>query len=71
MSTDEAPLRIDVPRGNPTAEELAAVVAVVGAAYAQERSAAVVDDDQRSSWHVSQRSLRQPLRRELGWGRFG
>jgi hypothetical protein len=71
VSTEDAPLRIDVPRGNPTDEELAAIVAVVGTAYAQEASAAVAPETRRSAWRLSQRALRQPLRRELGWGRFG
>jgi hypothetical protein len=71
VSADDIPLRIDVPRGNPTAEELAAVIAVAGAAYMQEASSAVADEGRQSAWHLSQRSLRRPLRRDLGWGRFG
>ncbi|MFT4211412.1 MAG: acyl-CoA carboxylase epsilon subunit [Microbacterium sp.] len=71
MSEDAAP-RIDVLRGNPTDEELAAVIAVAGAAYAQESSAALADEPSRpSAWRISQRGLRQPLRRDIGWGRFG
>ncbi|MPS75278.1 MAG: acyl-CoA carboxylase subunit epsilon [Microbacterium sp.] len=68
----QEPLRIEVKRGNPTEDELAAVMAVVGAAYQQERQAAVAEDEcVRDGWAVSQRGLRQPLRREFGWGRFG
>lgn len=63
---------IDVLRGNPTAEELAATVAVVSAAYQQEAASAVAPEvRQRSGWELTQRSLRTPLRRDLGWGRFG
>ncbi len=59
---------VEVLRGNPTEEELAALVAVVGAAYQDEVSAAVVEDEiVRSAWDVSARALRRPLRRELGW----
>ncbi|MEV7693180.1 acyl-CoA carboxylase epsilon subunit [Microbacterium sp. NPDC089189] len=63
---------IDVRRGNPTAEELAAAVAVVSAAYQQEAESAVAPEaHQRSGWELTQRSPRTPLRRDLGWGRFG
>ncbi len=68
----EAPRPIvHVRRGDPTAEELAAVVAVVGTAYAQESEQARADDTRRSAWELSQRGLRMPLRRDIGWGRFG
>jgi hypothetical protein len=70
---DETPdrLRIDVIRGNPTDDELAALIAVVGEAYSRESADAVVDESsERSAWSVSQRTLRRPLRRELGWGGF-
>ncbi|MFT4213969.1 MAG: acyl-CoA carboxylase epsilon subunit [Microbacterium sp.] len=67
-----AVLRIDVPRGNPTAEELAAVVAVVTEAYQGEAATALAEEDPRfSAWQLSARALRSPLRREVGWGRFG
>jgi hypothetical protein len=62
---------VHVRRGDPTAEELAAVVAVVGTAYAQESEQARADDTRRSAWELSQRGLRMPLRRDIGWGRFG
>lgn len=73
MTDDNAPEppRIDVRRGNPTEEELAAVIAVVSAAYTQESEEAVADEARRSAWSLSQRGLRAPLRRDLGWGRFG
>jgi phenylpyruvate tautomerase PptA (4-oxalocrotonate tautomerase family) len=65
-------LRVDVERGNPTPEEIAAVVAVVSDAYVTEAAAAVAVDDARpSAWQVSARALRAPLRRDVGWGVFG
>jgi hypothetical protein len=65
-------VRIDVLRGTPTEEELAALIAVVSEAYTGEAAEAVADDSApRSGWALSQRALRQPLDRELGWGRFG
>jgi len=74
--TDPAPtadgMRVDVLRGAPRADELAALMAVVTEAYAEESAGATADDEAvRSSWALSQRSLRAPLRRDLGWGRFG
>lgn len=64
-------LRVDIRRGNPTEEEVAAVIAVVGAAYTQEADAASAEEQPRqSAWQVSARAVRQPLRREIGWGRF-
>ena len=72
--TDAAPqsVRIDVHRGTPTEEELAALIAVVSEAYTGEAAEAVADDTgARSGWSLSQRTLRQPLDRDLGWGRFG
>lgn len=63
---------IEVLRGSPTEDELAALIAVVSEAYVGEAAEAVADDRQRrSGWELSQRSLRQPLNRDLGWGRFG
>ena len=65
------PVGIDVRRGSPTEEELAALIAVVSQEYAAESAEAVADDrPTRSAWSVSQRGLRQPLRRDVGWGRF-
>ena len=80
MSADDAAetpsaeegMRIDVLRGRPTAEELAAAVAVVSEAYRSEAAAAVaLEPRRRTAWEVSARALRTPLRREIGWGRFG
>ena len=68
---DGASLRIDIERGKPTAEDIAAVIAVVSDAYATEAAGALADDGARpSAWQVSARALRQPLRRDLGWGVF-
>jgi hypothetical protein len=65
-------MRVDVLRGEADADELAALIAVVTEAYAEESAGATVDDDAvRSGWSLSQRSLRTPLRRDLGWGRLG
>lgn len=64
------PLSIDVHRGDPTPEELAALIAVVSEAYATEAADALASDQPtRSAWSVSQRALRAPLPRERGWSR--
>lgn len=64
-------VRVDVRRGMPDDDELAALLAVVTEAYTGEAAEAVAEDDAaRSAWSLTQRNLRQPLRRELGWGRF-
>jgi len=64
------PLSIDVLRGDPTPEELAALIAVVTEAYATEAAHAHVPDvPTRSAWSASQRGLRTPLPRERGWSR--
>jgi len=71
VTGDEAP-RVDVRRGEPTADELAAVVAVVTEAYQREADEAIAEPEPRpSAWQVSARALRPPLRRDIGWGRFG
>ena len=70
-AADQGPT-IEVHRGAPTEEELAALIAVVSEAYTGEAAEAVADDrETRTGWALSQRSLRQPLNRDLGWGRFG
>lgn len=64
-------VHIDIRRGTPTAEELAAVIAVVTEAYERESADAVVEDAPlRSAWEISARGLRAPLRRDVAWGRF-
>jgi len=66
-----APPQIDVVRGNPTDVELAALIAVVSEAYAREEESATASEcGTRSAWEISSRSLRKPLRRELGWRGF-
>lgn len=68
----DEPLRIEVVRGRPTDEELAALIAVVSEAYAREEAGAVASElPTRTAWELSARLLRRPLRRELGWGRYG
>ncbi len=62
---------LEVLRGAPDEDEVAALMAVVGEGYAGESADAVADEPRRSAWAVSQRALRAPLRREVGWGRFG
>jgi len=62
---------IDVRRGTPSEEELAALIAGVSESYAREFAEAVAEESSaRTAWSLSQRSLRQPIERELGWGRF-
>ncbi|WP_404431767.1 acyl-CoA carboxylase subunit epsilon [Microbacterium lacus] len=76
MSADSPPVdptavAVDVRRGDPTPEELAALMAVVSESYASEAAATVVEDTaERTAWSISQRGLRAPLPRDVGWGRF-
>jgi len=70
-ASGEEPLRIDVVRGTPTEDELAALIAVVTEEYScQEATATASDRPARSAWELSARGLRTPLRRELGWRGF-
>lgn len=69
MTPEERPVAIDVRAGEPSPEELAALIAVVGEAYAGEAAEAVADEPERSAWSVSQRALRAPLPREIGWAK--
>ncbi|MDZ8171033.1 acyl-CoA carboxylase subunit epsilon [Microbacterium xanthum] len=63
---------IDVRRGNPTDEELAALIAVLSEAYRTEVDEATAPvPPQRSAWELTQRGLRAPLRRDLGWRQGG
>ncbi len=69
--TGDDTLGVRVLRGTPSDEELAALVAVVGEAYAVEASAALAADAQTATpGRRSQRALRAPLRRDVAWGRF-
>lgn len=68
---DAGELAIDVRRGNPSEEELAALIAVVSETYEQEAAAQIADDrPETTPWSRSQRGLREPLRRDVAWGRF-
>lgn len=65
-------IRIDVRRGSPNEDELAALLAVVTEAYSGEAAEAVAADDHtRSAWSLTQRNLRTPLNRDLGWRGWG
>jgi hypothetical protein len=65
-------VRIDLRRGTASEEELAALIAVVSESYAREAAAAIAAEaGVRTAWSVSQRQLREPLRRDLGWVRGG
>ncbi|GAA2903622.1 acyl-CoA carboxylase subunit epsilon [Microbacterium esteraromaticum] len=66
---DETP-RMEIVRGNPTEEELAALIAVVAEAYSHESAEAVADVPHVSAWQRTQRALRRPLRRDIPWGRY-
>jgi hypothetical protein len=68
---DAEGVRIEVLRGAPDEDELAALIAVVAEAYAGEAAEAVADDEtSRTAWSLTQRNLREPLRRDIPWGRF-
>lgn len=60
---------IHIVRGDATADEIAAVVAVVSEHYVTEHAEAVAEEPRRSAWSLSQRALREPLRREIAWNR--
>lgn len=66
----ELPPTIEVARGIATDEELAALIAVVSDAYAQEAAEAVAEEPIVSAWTRTQRSMRRPLRRDIPWGRY-
>lgn len=71
MSDDaREPVAVEIVRGAPTPEEVAALVAVVTEAYAQEADAATAPPPHRSRWELSARSLRTSLSRERGWTGF-
>ena len=67
---EDQPPAIEILRGNATEEELAALIAVVSSAYAEEEAGAVAVERRPSAWQRTQRSLRTPLRRDIPWGRF-
>ncbi|MGW9112816.1 acyl-CoA carboxylase subunit epsilon [Microbacterium sp. NPDC055683] len=69
MSGQSEVPRVDVVRGTPTDEELAALVAVVSEAYAAEAASAVADEPAGDDAWTRSRRLRRPLVRG-GWARF-
>ncbi|TFV83815.1 acyl-CoA carboxylase subunit epsilon [Microbacterium sp. dk485] len=67
----DAPVSLDVRRGNPTEDELAALLAVVSEAYTEESAQATAPASRaRSRWRLSARAARATLSREAGWGGF-
>ncbi len=71
-SDDHGELTLELHRGNATPEELAALIAVVTEAYTGEAAAALAEERSLPTpWSRSQRALRSPLPRGIGWGRFG
>jgi len=66
-----APVSIQVLRGSPTPDELAAVIAVVSAAYASEADTALAaDDTPASAWSRSAHAMRRVPVPGSVWGRF-
>jgi hypothetical protein len=64
--------QIEVRRGRPDDDELAAVLAVVDAAWLQEAADATAPPPaRRSRWALSARGLRTPLSRAAGWSGQG
>ena len=67
--TDEPELSLAVTRGEPTPEELAAVIAVLSETYAAEaHDANSADKPEPSEWMRTRRQMRSPLRRARGFG---
>lgn len=69
MTERDSPL-VEVHRGSPTEEELAALLAVVGEAYREEAAETTDAPARPSRWQISARGLRPPLQRERGWNGF-
>ncbi len=70
MSDDAQRPALEIAHGTATEEEIAALMAVITDAYAREAADAVADEPRVSAWSRTQRSLRKPLRRDIGWGRY-
>ncbi|WP_420064090.1 acyl-CoA carboxylase subunit epsilon [Microbacterium istanbulense] len=70
MSENTEQPAMEILRGSPTAEELAALIAVVSDAYTREAADAVAEEPHVSAWQRTQRGIRRPLRRDIPWGRF-
>ncbi|WEK60300.1 MAG: acyl-CoA carboxylase subunit epsilon [Candidatus Microbacterium colombiense] len=69
-SSDGRRPALEITRGTASEEEVAALIAVITDAYAHEAEDAVAEPVRVSAWTRTQRSLRQPLRRDIPWGRF-
>lgn len=68
---DVPPVVVEVVRGAPTEEELAAAIVVVSEEYVREiDGATAADEPVRSRWELDARGLRQPLNRAAGWNGF-
>lgn len=70
MSERNEPPALEVVRGTPNEEELAALIAVVSDAYLGEAASAVAEETHVSAWQRTQRGIRTPLRRDIPWGRY-
>lgn len=69
--TGSEPLPIDIVRGNPTDDEVAALIAVVSAAYQQEAASATVPEAASpSAWMRSVRAPRSVPKPGTRWGGF-
>lgn len=67
--TDQPELSIRVTSGEPTPEELAAVIAVISETYAAEvHDARSEDKPEPSEWMRTRRQMRSSLNRDLGFG---
>lgn len=69
-NAEPATPHLQVRRGTAAPEELAAVIAVVSEALAQEASTAIADEPSVSAWQISARGVRGDLRRDVPWGRW-
>lgn len=68
MEDRDAAPRVEIVRGNPTEEDLAALAGVIPTAYHEEAAEATVDDSvSADTWGTSRRMRRRPGR---AWGRF-
>lgn len=71
MTASEQPSAdVRIIRGAASEEELAALMAVVSDAYITETADAVAEEPRNSAWQRTLRPLRQPLHRDIPWGRF-
>jgi hypothetical protein len=70
VSESDRTRAIDIVRGHPTEEELAALIAVISDSYVREAADAVAEEPHVSAWQRTQRPMRKPLRRDIPWGRF-